>query len=764
MSMRAKHLPLVALALMVLLAWFGSDMAAAQGPRQHDANLPTVVQLTAVDEGRGGRLTAKWTGTGTLISADGLILTNCQVAIPRVIWDDRLFDYDLLVVSLVVQPGQPPQPTYVAEVVQYDAALDLAVARITQRLDGSPVTPRSLGLPFASVGDSDALQAGDSLQVLGYPGLGADMASLEAQVTRFASGRGVAGRAWIGTDADLGGGISGAPAFDAQGSVVGVVAVGAAGSADDVLHCRYMDDTNGDGLVDQNDQCTNTGGSTNAIRPINLAATIIQAASLGVEPQPTSLPFPTAIPQPTVTPEPEATVTPGPRPTPRPVGPRITRAIFAPAINEYDQPVTVVQSFPSGTEDIFLVFDFAGFVDGPVFQPMLDYEGTLYDNIWSPYSWGWGPTGTSWLSIHAEPLADGLYQFILYFDNQEVGTASVRVGGPADTGPSLANITFTAGGAKGYLLPAGADRVDVTFDYRNMTPSDSWSYVWYLDGEEIDSGQGGTLPGTSGTADFALTARGGLEEGVFRLDLYVGDRLSATSDFLATSQAEQDFFGPITFAEGVDRNDQPVNPGTVFRYGLKELYAFFDYRGMQDGWEWSRQWYIDGRSVTSMADTWAFGESGEDFWVAINSSRDPLPQGEYLLELYVRGELVQQATCTIGGGPAPTPTPLPPRAGVEMYGTIYDAATGRGIKGAFFLVLQPGITTATFTWDENQVYTWAETDQWGYYELALPLVRGETYSMIVGAEGYVLIAEDGIYIGQDAEPSYQIDIALTRIR
>jgi hypothetical protein len=110
-----------------------------------------------------------------------------------------------------------------------------------------------------------------------------------------------------------------------------------------------------------------------------------------------------------------------------------------------------------------------------------------------------------------------------------------------------------------------------------------------------------------------------------------------------------------------------------------------------------------------------------------------------------------------GRGPRPTPTPQPPRNGVQIYGRITDAETGRGIAGAYFVVLQPGITEAGFEGEESQIYTIAETNHKGNDELPLPLARDETYSIIVVAEGYQPIAEDDVYVDEDTESPLEVN-------
>jgi hypothetical protein len=77
-------------------------------------------------------------------------------------------------------------------------------------------------------------------------------------------------------------------------------------------------------------------------------------------------------------------------------------------------------------------------------------------------------------------------------------------------------------------------------------------------------------------------------------------------------------------------------------------------------------------------------------------------------------------------------------------------------------VLRPGITVDEFQWTEEEVFTYAETDNKGNYVLPDMLVRGETYSMIVAAEGYDPIMEDGINIPEEIESPFVLDLTLQK--
>jgi len=756
-EMRTRGYLLVAILLVGLLLFpalatahpgaYDNNLGPGQRPKATAKVEQSVVQIIAADEGRGGRLIAKWSGTGTIISADGLILTNCQVAMPRLIWDDPNFDYDLLIVALAASPDEPPEAIYLAEVAQYDAGLDLAVLQISQTLDGSPVDTKKLKLPALALGDSDAVATGDELKIFGYAGpAGEPVSSVSGTVTGFSTGRGIKGRAWIRTNAEVEGGFSGGPAVSQDGKVVGVIAAGAATSADEVLQCRYDQDTNGDGVVDQNDTCSATGGTIGTLRPINLALPLIKAASSAVAPEPPPAPQP--------------------KPTPKvPANePSVSRLIFAPEIDEYEQPVTVVEALPSGVEAVYLFFDYQNFEDGASWQPLLAIDGEPQEDVWPAEQWEGGPQGTWWIVIESEEgLEDGTYEVTITYDGETLGSAAIEVGGPEEQYPAFSHIVFSGAGEEGYLLPASAKEVQAAFRYSGMTRTTPWSYIWYFQGEELESGDGRPLSRASGTTSLTLASDQGFEAGTYRLELYIDKRLAATADFVLGGGAEGPSLGPIIFAEGVDHNDNPIRPGTTFKSGIKALYGFFDYQGMEDGLKFSAQWSRDGERGRPNDFLWEGGESG-NWWVGLRSKVGSLPEGEYQLELFVEDELLQSGTCTIGGkGPRPTPRPTPPAEGVEVIGRITDATTGRGIAGAYFVVLQPGVSLEEFE-NKEQIYTAANTDRQGYFKLPDPLARGESYSMFATAEGYRPVGGDDILVPEDAESPLEFNLELEKVK
>ncbi|NIS83496.1 MAG: trypsin-like serine protease [Anaerolineales bacterium] len=245
-------------------------------PPAAEIPFPSVVKITALYK-ENSRFMEGWTGSGSIITEDGLILTNAHVVLP-----DKFFPVDALIVSLTDQPDELPIDVYYAEVLQADWQLDIAVLRITTDLDEIPVELSQLHLPAVPLGDSDQIQLGDSLLILGYPGIGGETITLtRGEVSGFTSEVRFGDRAFIKTSGTIAGGNSGGLVADEFGRLVAIPTQLGYGGEDQFVDCRVIVDTNRDGVVDENDNCVPTGGFINALRPIKLALPMIEAAKRG---------------------------------------------------------------------------------------------------------------------------------------------------------------------------------------------------------------------------------------------------------------------------------------------------------------------------------------------------------------------------------------------------------------------------------------------------------------------------------------------------
>lgn len=365
-----------------------------------------VVQIHALDA-RGETV---WTGSGTFISPTGLVLTNGHVV------DDRSAEYETLGVAVAPRPDQPAGLAYLAEIVAVDYALDLAVVRIVSDLDGNDVQER---FPFVAIGDSDSVKIGDEVRIFGFPGIGGDTVTFtKGSVSGFTADRSVGGRAWIKTDATIAGGNSGGLAVNATGELIGVpTIVGSGADSENFVDCRFVADTNGDGKIDDRDDCVPVGGFINGMRPVNLAAPLIEAARTG---RTYVSQFEGVNPQSTPS-------------TMAGMGQVIfDNLVFSDGVSGDDEPTGVYNALPSGVDRVCGFWDYEGMQDGVRWDAQwfvdgeMDEGGSIIDDTWVG-----GESGNWWVCIINEEagLADGLYELVLSVEGEFQNANAIWVGG-----------------------------------------------------------------------------------------------------------------------------------------------------------------------------------------------------------------------------------------------------------------------------------------------------------------------------------------------
>ncbi len=736
--------------LALILATFAPALALDRETRLDV--LSAVVQVSwVILEGDGAY--GVGVGSGTIVSPEGLILTNCHVADPLLfgIPAEQVPDFDYLGVSLTIRSDQPPQPAYLAEVVAADPILDLAVIRVSWELDRSAVDAADLNLPWVELGDSDGVEVGDELNIFGYPGIGGETITFtKGVVAGFSLDSAIEGRAWIKTDATIAGGNSGGTAVDEQGYLVGVPTRAGAGGGADYVDCRPLADTNGDGRIDDDDTCIPIGGFINALRPVKLAQPLVEAARTGLA---------------YVTPSGKSDLPPAPTGQPA-----FYSLIFSPGVNEFGQPTSVVRSLPSGATSLYLFFDYDNMAPGMTLEMTVSIDGQEYPDWGLPAGpWGGEEEGTWWIGWSDAEFADGRYELALLVDGEELASEEIEIGGPQLDEPTFSDIVIGLEEASGgeplesaVLFPSGVAELMALFDYENMSLGMEWEAEWLVNGDVELASEDEWEGNDQGRWLLRLTDPAGLESGTHRLNLSIEGQLAATARFWVTgSEGAAAEFQPLVFAEGVDGSGEPRGVAVSFDSGLEELHAFSDYTGMEDGLAFGVNWYFDGQLVIDSPYDWDGGESGtwHDY---VYTGSGVLPDGEYFLELMLEGQTVASGTAAIGITGLPTPGPTPSPEGLQVEGRVLDLDTERPISGALVLVLNPGVTLRTFEWTYDEVYTSAETDRQGFFELPDPLEVGACYTVVVGADGYWTFAQDEVCIDVDDGPVAEWTISLEK--
>jgi serine protease Do len=435
--------PFVALAMLVLASLactlFANDNVGVDNPVQpqptatasssqsNQTGEPTLsradliagtVQIKAAFK-KNNEYQVAWTGSGTIISPSGLILTNSHVAAPSAM-DPNETDPDLLAIGLVESEDKPPVFSYIAEVRAVDGYLDLAVLQIVSTLDGSAVDASQLNLPYVPLGDSDKIHVGDHLSIFGFPGIGGETITFtDGSVSGFTSEDQVGDRAWVKTDATIAGGNSGGLAADDAGHIIGVPSRASSGSdSSQVTDCRVVQDTNDDGVIDDKDTCIPIGGFINAIRPIKLALALIKASRDG---QNYASPYGST----------------GSVANTGGSGQEQFGPVSWYTIDSDGKPVDRVDSYPTGTGTIAANFEFSGMTDGQ------SWAEAWYNNgeqvAAQKFNWEYGTDGNLTVYLYnndGSELADGDYKLELYAgtDLPKLTEGEVTLGGSAANG------------------------------------------------------------------------------------------------------------------------------------------------------------------------------------------------------------------------------------------------------------------------------------------------------------------------------------------
>lgn len=366
---------------------------------------------------KNGNLVPGYVGSGTFISPDGMILTNAHVADPAAIGDPESHP-DALAVGLVTSEDKPPVFSYIAQVVAIDGYLDLAVIRVTSGLDGSAINASDLHLPFVPLGDSDQVHVGDHVNIYGFPSIGGETITYtDGNISGFTSEDKVGDRAWIKTDATISGGNSGGLAASDAGYIIGVPTQVSSGAGGDVADCRVIQDTNGDGVLNNQDTCIPIGGFINALRPVNLARPLITAAQTGLA---YNSPYGTI----QATASGSGTETFGP--------------ISWYEANSNCEKGNMVSAFSSGISAMSAVFSFSGMTDGQAWGSNWTSNGEgIYQ---SKDPWDSGATGTYSFCLYnsSQPIPDGNYsvQFFVGEEMRVLTQGSVVVGSGTSTVPT----------------------------------------------------------------------------------------------------------------------------------------------------------------------------------------------------------------------------------------------------------------------------------------------------------------------------------------
>lgn len=708
---------------LVLFATYYSEGQDAVDVQRIQRATVYILQASSTD------LTITCVGSGTIVSYDGLILTNAHHTT-----SSPSCPGTILFIALALSVDEAPVPKYRAEVVQADLGLDLALLKITREFDGRLIEPGSLPvLPFVQLGDTASLAIDQTVTIVGYPSIGNDPSLVTRGVVSGFLAEPVGGeRAWIkvNTIDPAPGTMSGGGAYDRNGRLVGIPT----GALVNTGNCALLEDTNRDNLINNNDRCVPLGDFISVLRPVDLALPLIRAASLGLIVEPIT----------------------APRFTPGSVAaPSIRRPFFSPSVVDRI-PSSVASSMPAGTNSLYLFFDFSNMTADTVYELRVTIDGLPSPAFSLPsVRWSGGINGLWYIGSSGQPYPNGVYEYRIFVNGLAVASASIVIGGPPDNAPAFSNVLFglldSSGNLQGngYVLPTGSIAT-ARFVYRNMAPETPWTQIWFFNEQEIARANAvwSAADGSDGLYSINLAPQGGLLPGNYRVDLYINQNLSAMGDFVIAGAQENALPRIFTNAEfrraDTAQSTPSTTPSSTFPDGANVVFATFNWEQLAPGTVWTMQWSVDNQIFYRQVVPWSSPETGNAFSVVITAP-GRLPDATYKLDLLVNNVLQLSRSFTVGIGQLAIDQ-LAEAGGIQLRGQIIDAETGRGISGATFLLISEDFSIADFTWSSEQLYALAVTDRDGRFEVDRPLRLDSPYSVLIQVQGYLPIARDGFRI------------------
>jgi hypothetical protein len=749
--MRRHYLFILFCLLLISFAAVSNSLAQDTSIDLERIQRATVYVMQVRTDGSG--LLVQCISSGTLISRDGLILTNAHSTV-----SSSSCSGDTLFIAMGVRTNEPPVIQYQADLVQYDVGLDLAILRITRELDGRAIVSESLSLPFVEVSDATQTQIDDTITVVGFPGIGNDpVAVVRGIVTGFVyEPRNIEGPSWIKTSGEIPGTMSGGGVYNQQSQLIGIPTTAPINLRENTsTQCSAIQDTNSDGLINDVDYCIPTGVFINALRPADYALPLIRAALLSL----------------TV-----SNLSESPNSVASTQEPTFSRLLFSPSINDANMATTVVSSLPAGSSSLYLFFDYNNMTPETVYELRVTING-IPSPIFSlaPVRWSGGSNGMWYMGSTGQIWPNGVYEFALFVNgitNPE-STQRLTIGEAPGDQPVVSDIVFGLFEddiplGTGYVLPTG-NIATARFLYRNMQDGMSWTAIWYRDGLEVERISETWSRGNEGSSTTSIQSPSGIPPGTYRLSLYVNERLAATADLIIAGGRES--VNPLIFSDlyfTSAENDslaRTAPPISNFPETISNLYGAFDWQQIERGTLWNIRWLVDGEPFFEHVAPWTSDPSGQDYLMRLTAP-DGIPDGTYTIEIRINNVRLVTAQAQVGIGQLPIDE-FAQADGVQLTGQILDADTQQGIAGVTVVIISDQFSTSDFIWLQDQIFSIAITDRNGLFEVERPLQlttedRSIAYSLLIAADGYLPISADGIEVTETTPNPLNLIIYLTK--
>jgi Trypsin-like peptidase domain/S-layer homology domain len=180
----------------------------------HDfSQMNPTVKVTSYQKLFTDQVTAYGSGSGTIVSSDGLLITNHHVVFD----EDRFMPLDAFEVCITFDPKVEPACEYTAHLIAEDKDLDIALLKLDPKdVFGQALPP----LKFLNWRTTQSPKEQDRVTVVGYPASGGETITItQGQISGSETHNGYR---YFKTDTKFDHGSSGGTAFDQNGNYIGI--------------------------------------------------------------------------------------------------------------------------------------------------------------------------------------------------------------------------------------------------------------------------------------------------------------------------------------------------------------------------------------------------------------------------------------------------------------------------------------------------------------------------------------------------------------
>lgn len=192
------------------------------------------------------------------------------------------------------------------------------------------------------------------------------------------------------------------------------------------------------------------------------------------------------------------------------------------------------------------------------------------------------------------------------------------------------------------------------------------NFEWIKTDAELNHGNSGGLA-TDGAGRFIGVPTAGMTDDVGKIGMVrTGNMaLGFVNSYFPNPVGNGAQITQVRYAEAVNRRGEPLNPAVKFAAGTTDLYAVFDYVGLEDGKDMTFVWYRDGFEIMRDPLVWDGGADGNS-WSSIYNDNG-LDEGFTEFEIIFDGTSLYRGGVMVGEGSGPQPVNLNPAIDVITF-------------------------------------------------------------------------------------------------